>query len=210
MKEKHPSVSSCTKANDCCLIKFSKERKKKKKRRGIRREAAHRGEQPPLPQLFPISGHSISITRVSQCLFKPRYNTGRMRRAMSVYCSHKETKRCYSLINSLIHIPTAEGAHRDRQQIIHWNWTHCVPQTLRCNPNVFTPFTNIVYCRSHSLECSWVNFSLSPSPLCNYNVRWHSAGGGREEEKKEGKGWWVDVPIPAYRLLYLHGFGLPS
>lgn len=31
----------------------------------------------------------------------------------------------------------------------------------------------------------WMHFSLSPSPLCNYNVRCHSAEGRRSRKRKE-------------------------
>lgn len=66
----------------------------------------------------------------------------------------------------------------------------CAPNSW--NPNVFTPFTNSVYCRSHSLVClcSWVLLdALFPFSLSLVqSQRAMTFSWGRDEDKKEGKG----------------------
>lgn len=159
----------------------------------------------PYLKLSPISGHSISYHK---SLHTQEYHTASSNHdttkaeweepCLFTVNTNQMLLEPYQLINpysSYLNIKrNPQGQTRNNS--LKFN-SLCDP--LSWNPNVFTTFTNTVYCRFLSLAyiCSWVlRAALFPFSLSPVQLKWEMGGGRRRKRKERVVSWCSYASLP--------------
>lgn len=153
----------------------------------------------PFLKLFPISGHSISIT--SHSIHKsnpvPLQTKMQHRQNEKSHVCLLLTQRNQVLLEHSQHINPYSNYLNIRRNPQGQTTNNSLKLNSSCAPNTQLKSQCFHTIHKHHLCAelipwrvyvpgfSYMHFSLSPSPLCNYNVRCHSAGGGRRRKRKE-------------------------